>query len=397
MFFSDIAGWYVQTAIPGGNMRAMVGPVLVLLLAQAPASACAIADEPEFAVTKEHPVQIGGGPMFAAARERRYLDALRGPTGEAVQYRRTGSLPVDPEGRTILDRYELTYSGLDKPIAIFLDAYHFDDALRAPKGFTCAVPFGVGAPGPDPMLASESLIELAIQQGTTREFAPISLDADGSATHGVIYDRFRLVARAARAAAAAGTPMDARLPPADVIRTGMIIVAHPLHCDGKQPVPPASIDIVPSQGPPPQRTGELASGEALARLLPNASLPPGAMGAAYPQERPRPIDSIEVSYPDGACGAARKVMLPLRFSNAKAVNTPMPALPAGQPATARPIRLQALLDLDGAAQRIVYMGGPAALSEAAIAAVRAWTAEPARLNGAPMVAPVTFQVKFGSR
>ena len=114
-------------------------------------------------------------------------------------------------------------------------------------------------------------------------------------------------------------------------------------------------------------------------------------------ERPRPIDSIEVSYPDSACGTARKVLLPLRFTNAKAVNTPMPALPAGQPATERPIRLQALLDLDGAAQRIVYMGGPPALSEAAIAAVRAWTAEPARLNGAPLVAPVTFQVKFGSR
>ena len=101
------------------------------------------------------------------------------------------------------------------------------------------------------MLASESLIELAIEQGATKEFAPISLDADGSATHGVIFDRFRLVARAARAAAAAGRPIDGKQPPADLIRTGMVIVAHPLRCDGKDPVPPASIDIVPSQGPPP--------------------------------------------------------------------------------------------------------------------------------------------------
>lgn len=216
----------------------MVGPALVLLLAQAPASACTAADEPEFAVTKEKPVQVGGGAMFAAARERRYLDALRGPMGETVQYRRTGSLPVDPDGRVILDRYEVTYAGLEKPIALYLDAYHFDDALTAPKGFTCAVPFGLSAPGPDPMLASESLIELAVEQGAARTFAPISLDADGSATHGVIFDRFRLVARAARAAAAAGRPIDPVRPPPDLIGTGMVIVAHPLRCGGTGGVSP---------------------------------------------------------------------------------------------------------------------------------------------------------------
>ena len=375
----------------------MVGPALVLLLAQAPASACTAADEPEFAVTKEKPVQVGGGAMFAAARERRYLDALRGPMGETVQYRRTGSLPVDPDGRVILDRYEVTYAGLEKPIALYLDAYHFDDALTAPKGFTCAVPFGLSAPGPDPMLASESLIELAVEQGAARTFAPISLDADGSATHGVIFDRFRLVARAARAAAAAGRPIDPVRPPPDLIGTGMVIVAHPLRCGDTPPVPPAAIAVVPSQGPPPQRVGELATGEALARLLPNANLPPGSMGAAYAQERPRPIDSIKVSYAPSACGDAREVLLPLTFTNAKALSTPMPPLPAGQAATDRPIRLQALLDLEGAAQRIVYMGGPPALRDPAIAAVRTWTAEPMRLNGAPLVTPVTFQVKFGAR
>ena len=37
----------------------------------------------------------------------------------------------------------------------------------------------------------------------------------------------------------------------------------------------------------------------------------------------------------------------------------MPALPAGQAATDRPVRLQALIDLDGMAQQIVYIGRPA--------------------------------------
>ena len=85
----------------------------------------------------------------------------------------------------------------------------------------------------------------------------------------------------------------------------------------------------------------------------------------------------------------------MKYTNAKALKTPQPALPAGQSPTDRPIRLQALIDLDGSAEQIVYIGGPPALRGAAIDAVREWTAEPARLNGAPIVTPVALQVKFG--
>ena len=74
-----------------------------------------------------------------------------------------------PTGATILDRYEVTYPGLEKPIVLFLDAYHFDDALKAPKGFTCAVPIGLNAPPPDPMLAPMSAFELAIEQGAAKD------------------------------------------------------------------------------------------------------------------------------------------------------------------------------------------------------------------------------------
>jgi len=111
---------------------------------------------------------VGGGALYVGGRERRYLDALRGPMGEVVTYKRTGSLPLDKEGRTILDTYEITYPGVEKPITFYLDAYHFDDALKAPKGFTCAVPIGLGAPPPDGMLAAESLLQLAVEQGAAR-------------------------------------------------------------------------------------------------------------------------------------------------------------------------------------------------------------------------------------
>lgn len=85
---------------------------------------------------------MGGGALYAAARERRYLDALRGPMGETLQYKRSGSMPVDAEGRT--------------------------------KGFTCAVPLGLSAPGPDPMLASEREAAIAAVRAWTAEPARLN-------------------------------------------------------------------------------------------------------------------------------------------------------------------------------------------------------------------------------
>lgn len=375
----------------------MLVPALLLLLSQAPASSCGIADEPAFGTAFTSAIQVGGGAMYAASRQRRYLDALRGPLGEPLQYKRTGSRPLDSEGRAIIDLYEVTYPGLDKPILLYLDAYHFDDGLKAPKGFTCAVPIGLSVPPPDAMLASFSQIALAIEQGGTKEFAPISLDPDGSGTHGILFDRFRMTARAARAAAASGNPFDPKRPPVELMRLGTVVVAYPRRCGDGPAVAPGSIEIVPAQGAPPRREGDLATGEALARLLPGVDLPPRTMAASYNLERPRPGDAIKIAYSEGACGAANEVTLAMRFTSAKGIDTPLPALPAGQPPTDRSVRLQALLDVDGMAQQIVYLGGPPALTAAAIDAVRGWTAEPARLNGAPIITPVTFQVKFGSQ
>lgn len=374
----------------------MVTVLLTVALAQAPASSCAVADEAAFATTKDRAVQVGGGAMYAAAREHRYLDALRGPMGEVLQYKRTGSLPLDKEGHTILDTYEVVYPGLEKPALLYLDAYHFDDGLKAPKGFTCAVPIGLSAPPPDAMLASENLLHLAVEEGAANDIAPISLDMDGSAAHGVLFDHFRMVARASRAASAAGTPIDPAAPAASLLRPRMVVVAYPLRCGDKPPAAPASIEIVPADGPPPRRDGELATGEALARLVPGLNAPAGAMAAAFFIDRPRATDAIKIAYPDGGCGPSTEAVLAMKYTNARPLKTPQPALPAGQTATDRPIRLQALIDLDGTARRIVYIGGPAPLVDAAIDAVRGWTAEPARLNGSPVVTPVTLQVKFGS-
>jgi hypothetical protein len=102
-------------------------------------------------------------------------------------------------------------------------------------------------------------------------------------------------------------------------------------------------------------------------------------------------DAVRIAYPDAACP---EVVLPFRYANGRALNVPLATLPAGHAATQRSVRLQAVIDLDGAIQQPFYTGGPATLGEAAMSAVRGWAAEPVRLNGAPMPTPVVLAVKF---
>lgn len=366
---------------------------LLLWLAQAPAQACAVSDEPAYATTKEQPVQVGGGAMYVAARERRYLDVLRGPAGEPLQFKRLGSGP-GADDRTILDKYEVTYAGLEKPVYLFLDAYHFDDALKAPKGFTCAAAIALPPPSADPFLAGEATLRLAVERAA-RDVPPISLDEDGSGAHGVLFDRFRLTLRAARAAGASGTPLDPKNPPRDVMMAGMVVVAYPLRCGDKPPVTPGAIDVVALQGGALKHDA-VATGDALARLLPGVTLPPGSAAITVQLERPRPTDTIRIAYPESGCGPPNEVSLPMKYSAGKTVNMPMPQAPAGQPAD-RPVYVQALVDVDGSIQQPQVIGGPPALAATALDAVRGWTAEPTRLNGAPLITPALFQVRFTPR
>lgn len=369
---------------------------VLALAVQVPTSECPVASDSAYGMRRDQAVQVGGGAMYVAARERRYLDALRGPSGQVLRYRRTGSVE-GADGRTILDRYEVTYDGLEKPVFLYLDAYHYDDRLAAPHGFICALPIGLNPPPPDAFLALDDMIALAIEQGGARDFQPISIDADGSAAHGIILDHFRYIAGAARHASLGGRPVDPAVRPPEWSRPRTLVIAFPLRCDGKS-IGAASVDLIGgTQAAPLRPEGELIAGDALARLLPGMSLPAGALAASYRVERPRPDDVVRIAYPEGACGTPNEITLPLRATAARPLQTPAPALPADHPGTDQPVRLQALIDFEGTARRVVYMGGPAALTQAAIDGVRSWTAEPARINGAPVVAPVTLQVKFERR
>jgi hypothetical protein len=88
-----------------------------------------------YGYTPEDPIKVGGGPQG----EREYLQYLRGPEGQRLQFRRRGSCcgfkdPSLPMGGGLLDMYEVTYEGLEEPVTLYLDMYRREDP-RAPAGF----------------------------------------------------------------------------------------------------------------------------------------------------------------------------------------------------------------------------------------------------------------------
>jgi hypothetical protein len=353
---------------------------------------CGTATDERYGVAIATPVQVGGGAMYGPARERRYLEALRGPEGQVVRYRRTASLQ-GADGSTILDAYETTFDGIAKPIIIYLDEYHFTDPM-APRGFTCGQPIGLGLPPPDPLVASAALLTTAIEQGATRDFQPIALDADGSTTHGVVFDHFRMIARAARAASQSGATLNPETVPRTVAQPRTVVLAYPLVCGGRTAAP-VSIDIVSTPGAAPKRDGDYARDAGLGSLLPGVQAPVSSLAATFVMSTLRPVDTVQITYADGTCtGGDLKAVLPVKFSDARVADMPSPTYPPGTAPTGAPLRLQVLVDLDGMLQHPAYVGGPSDLSRAAMEAIRHWRFEPQRINGAPIAGAAIVQVMF---
>jgi len=103
-------------------------------------SDCLISTDKTYGFTQANPIRVGGDWLKGPARERAYLDNLKGPNGESIQYERLGSLEYS---NTILDEYQVTYGG--KTIVLYLDMYKFE-TLYAPNGLTCSKAFSLTAP-----------------------------------------------------------------------------------------------------------------------------------------------------------------------------------------------------------------------------------------------------------
>jgi hypothetical protein len=354
--------------------------------------ACPVAADPAYGLTAGKPIRIGGGPVYMNARERRFVDALRGPAGEAVLWDGSvGSGPAklsDTVGVTIIDSIPVTYAGHDQPIRIYIDVYHFDPPM-APTGFTCGKPFELSPPPLDPFKASKDLAALAIEQGAARAFTPIVLSAS-EAPRVEVMDQFRVLAHLARSAAASGSRLDPEHPP----RAGSAVLAYAKTCDGRTIVPTA-IDIIAAQGPPVQRGGPYLNETTVASVLPNLQLPEGTLVATYALGQLRPTDVVRVSYSETPCGNSEKTIdLRVQATQPRPRPSPPPRLPQGYAPTAASMLIQALIDTDGRVQRPSYVGGPEDLIPAAMDAVRELLAEPARINGAPIVTPTMIPLRF---
>jgi len=106
--------------------------------ATAGANRCPVASDTGYGLTPSNPIKVGLGEKTGPEREAQYLKALRGAAGQTVRASRIGSALA---GTTVLHIYELSYDGLEKPVAIYLDVYHFETP-KAPAGFTCGVEIG---------------------------------------------------------------------------------------------------------------------------------------------------------------------------------------------------------------------------------------------------------------
>src|SRR6188474_68928 len=166
--------------------------------------ACQPASDPEYGRVAAKAIAIGGGPAYMVARQRNYLNALRGPQGQVLRIGNgvgSSPLPGDPE-RAIVDSFVVTYDGDTGPVSttLYMDAYHYS-APKAPAGSTCGAPLATAAPIPpaDPFKITPALVSLAIEQGSKADLTPIRLDT--STPRGYFFDRFVLIALQARAAA----------------------------------------------------------------------------------------------------------------------------------------------------------------------------------------------------
>lgn len=349
-------------------------------------SVCKTSADETYATSKENPVKTGGGDMYMASRQVKYLSALRGPAGEGIHFKRNGSLR-GADG-TILDAYRLDIRG-GKSITIYIDGYHWSDPL-APVGLLCGASMNLVPPGPDPFETTRQQQAFAVGLGAA-EVQPISIDADGSKLHGVAYDYPRLIAMAARAAAAAGKPLDANALPRELLAPRLVIVATPLVC-GAETIAPVSVTLADARGTQPQQAAK-ASGEKLADLSPGLAPIPNAIAVAYAVPGLIAGAKVTVRYAQPCNGTSEAVSTVAQTQPRVLKQAPAP-VPAGRtvPADGARVVLQLFVAADGSAMFPVFVSGDYAFTDAAIESLKEWRFEPSRMNGAPLYQPEKVMV-----
>ena len=228
------------------------------------------------------------------------------------------------------------------------------------------------------------LARFAIDLAAERDAAPISLDADGSRRHGVVYDRFTHAHLAARVAKLRGAPLNPERVTAALFNKWLVVVAVPLSC-GDRTVRPVDVDLVSSDGRAIQKWAP-QRGAAAESAVPGARVRAGAIAVSFADTVLRQDQVIRVSYDGAACGdTSSRVTLPVTMSSVRTRVRPTLEVLPGQapPAGTLTLTISGVVDLEG---RLRYATAPeanTALGATALKVALQTSFQPARVNGSP--------------
>ncbi|GMU66799.1 MAG: hypothetical protein AMXMBFR36_30730 [Acidobacteriota bacterium] len=110
-----------------------------------PAKLTKRSEDPTYGYTSERPVVVGGGFAGGKAATYSYLNALTGPEGQKVHYKRLGTCcsfetPNSPFGDTaLLEFFEISYEGLAEPRKLYFNWYDAADP-QIPVGLDTVPP-----------------------------------------------------------------------------------------------------------------------------------------------------------------------------------------------------------------------------------------------------------------
>jgi hypothetical protein len=275
-----------------------------------------------------------------------------------------------------------------KKTTLYVDGYRWTEPV-APVGFLCGVAMNLPPPGPNSFETTRQQHTIAVGLGAA-EVEPISLDPDGSKKHGIVFDRIRLIALAARAAAASGKPLDPTSLPGAVTQVRMVIVATPLACGGES-IPPETIALTDAKGGAPASPSK-ALGDAIATLSPGLSPMPGAIGVVYsaPNLIPGARTAIHYAKP---CEGVQDVTLPVNITQPRVLReAPAPVPPGKTPPADGRVVMQVFVAADGTALFPAFVSGAYEFADAAMASLKEWRFEPSRINGAQLYQPERVMV-----
>jgi hypothetical protein len=258
-----------------------------------------------------------------------------------------------------------------------------------------------GQQAPAVVATDRLLTRLAIETAPDGDLEPIAFGERDEPLF-MIFDRFRLVALAARDAWRKGRPLDPDNPPVDLLAARTVVVAFARTPAGPVNTPPRQIQIVRQNG----RADRIRvfDQREIQALLPGVTVPPLSLAEAFTVSSLLPSDRVLVVFtPELEARTSRApgvqpgtLEADVTFDPPKAIDTPPALVPPGllTPPGQATVRVEGILDLAGRVRYARAVDGPGELHALAVETVGRWRYEPARMFGAPVPLVMRADVRF---